>query len=78
MRGFFDAKDISAVRLGLDEEHHNFRVSLSKDYNLLLKEDFLEAVRGLVGIFRYLLSGEAKVGAFQRAFSTHVHSIANS
>ena len=78
MRGFFNSKDITAVQLGLDNVPHTFRVDVSKDYNLLLKEDFLEAVRGLVGIFRYLLSGEAKVGAFQRAFSTHVHSIANS
>ena len=69
MRGFFYAKDISAVQLGLDKERHTFRVDLSKDYNLLVKEEFLEAVRGLVGIFRYFLSGEAKVGAIQRAFS---------
>lgn len=71
MRGFFNAKDISAVQLGLDKDlgRYTFRVDLSKDYNLLVKEEFLEVIQGLVGIFRYFLSGEAKVGAFQTAFS---------
>ena len=71
MHGFFNAKDISTAWLGLDKNlgRHAFRVDLSKDYNLVVKEEFLEAIRGLVGIFRYFLSGEAKVGAFQVAFS---------
>jgi hypothetical protein len=67
MRGFFDAKDMAAVWLGKDLGHHAFRVYLSNDYNLLVKEDFLAAIRGLVGVFGYLFSGEAKVGAFQKA-----------
>ena len=69
MRGFFKAEDIYAVRLGKDLGRPAFTVDLSKDYNLLVKEEFLEAIRGLVGIFRYLLSGRAKVGALQEAFS---------
>jgi hypothetical protein len=67
MRGFFDAKDMAAIWLGKDLGHNAFRVYLSNDYNLLVKEDFLAAVRGLVGVFRYFFSGEAKVGAFQIA-----------
>lgn len=74
MHGFFNAKDISTAWLGLDKNlgRHAFRVDLSKDYNLVVKEEFLEAIRGLVGIFRYFLSGEAKVGAFQVAFSWQI------
>jgi hypothetical protein len=70
MRGFFGAKDFSTAWLGLDKGlgRHAFRVDPSKDYNLVVREEFLEAIRGLVSIFRYFLSGEVKVGAFQVAF----------
>ena len=67
MRAFFNAKDMAAVWRNKDSGRHSFTVYLSRDYNLLVKDDFLAAIRGLVGIFRYFLSGEAKVGAIQRA-----------
>jgi hypothetical protein len=60
MHGFFSARDISTAWLGLDQGL--VRVDLSKDNDLVVKEEFLEAIRGLVGVFRYFLSGEAKRG----------------
>jgi hypothetical protein len=71
MRGFFSAKDIYAEQSGIDKSssHRTFRVDMSKEYDMEAKEEFLEAIRGLVGIFRYFLSGEARVGALQVAFS---------
>src|SRR4051794_6506963 len=67
MRGSFGAQDMAAIWLGKDLGHQAFRVYLSNDYNLLVKEEFLAAIRGLVRVFHYFFSGEAKVGAFQIA-----------
>jgi hypothetical protein len=67
MQGLFDAKDMAAIWLDKDLRHYAFRVYLSNDYNLLVKEEFLAVIRGLVGVFHYFFSGKAKVGAFQIA-----------
>ncbi|KAI9731412.1 MAG: hypothetical protein M1834_005318 [Cirrosporium novae-zelandiae] len=40
-----------------------FRVQFSRGWNLLRRDDWEEACKALVGLLRYLLSGEAKVGA---------------
>ncbi|RWQ94138.1 hypothetical protein C8Q69DRAFT_508482 [Paecilomyces variotii] len=42
-----------------------FQLNFTRGYDLCLKEDWLEATRALARLFRYLLSGNAKVGAVQ-------------
>ena len=69
IRVFFSTETIESVQVGKNPGPYTFDVKLSKEYNLLEKSDCLEAFRGLVGMFRYLLSGEANVGAMQVAFS---------
>ncbi|PLB48046.1 hypothetical protein P170DRAFT_204622 [Aspergillus steynii IBT 23096] len=47
-----------------------FALKFSRGYDLCLKEDWLEAMRALARLFRYLFSGNAKVGAIQAYLET--------
>lgn len=63
--GFFKADVISRVHTKRCSEDEGFQLNFSRGYNLCLKEDWLEATRGLTRLFRYLLSGNAKIGAMR-------------
>lgn len=47
-----------------------FALKFSRGYDLRLKDDWLEAMRALARLFRYLFSGNAKVGAMQAYLHT--------
>lgn len=45
-----------------------FRILGSKEYDLWIKSEFREAVRLIVGLTMYLMSGHARCGVLQHAF----------
>jgi hypothetical protein len=63
--GFFTKTLVSRVHAKGCSENESFSLRFTQGYNLWLKEDWLEATRALARLFRYLLSGRAKVGAIQ-------------
>ncbi|PYI04577.1 hypothetical protein BO78DRAFT_320064 [Aspergillus sclerotiicarbonarius CBS 121057] len=63
--GLFLADTIRRVHSNGFSSEEVFDLRFSRSYNLLLKQDWLEATRALSRLFRYLLSGEAKVGVIQ-------------
>ncbi|KAE8329121.1 hypothetical protein BDV39DRAFT_172579 [Aspergillus sergii] len=64
-RGYFPKDLIRRVHAEGYSENETFSLEFTRGYNLWLKEDWLEAIRALARLFRYLLSGKAKVGAVQ-------------
>ncbi|KAI9932719.1 hypothetical protein AWENTII_004958 [Aspergillus wentii] len=64
-RGYFTTDVISRVHSKGCSEKDVFELNFTQGYNLCLKEDWLEALRALTRLFRYLHSGNAKVGAIQ-------------
>jgi len=61
IRGVFPAANvIDTVSNG--KALQPFVVHFSKDFDMSSKSDFVEAIQGLVGLFRYLTSGSAQVG----------------
>lgn len=62
-RGFFKADVISRVHTKGCSEDEVIQLNFSRGYKPFLKEDWLEATRGLTRLFRYILSGNAKIGA---------------
>ncbi|OGM49519.1 hypothetical protein ABOM_001648, partial [Aspergillus bombycis] len=64
-RGLFTASMISRVHSKGCSENEVFELKFTQGYNLCSKKDWLEATRALSRLYRYLLSGKAKVGAIQ-------------
>lgn len=64
-RVFFTADVISKVHSKGTSEAEVYELKFTRGYNLCLKEDWLEATRVLARLFRYLLSGNANIGAIQ-------------
>ncbi|PYI06517.1 hypothetical protein BO78DRAFT_386883 [Aspergillus sclerotiicarbonarius CBS 121057] len=64
-RGIFTTDLISRVHAQGCAENEAFELKFTRGYDLYLKEDWLEAMRALTRLFRYLFSGNAKVGALQ-------------
>ncbi|PLN84929.1 hypothetical protein BDW42DRAFT_161934 [Aspergillus taichungensis] len=64
-RGFFTKDLISRVHLKGCSEDETIELLLTRGYNLSLREEWMEAVGVLANLLRYLLSGNAKVGALQ-------------
>ncbi|RJE27374.1 hypothetical protein PHISCL_00250 [Aspergillus sclerotialis] len=60
----------------IDPEVNNrtFNVVGTKEYNLWLAADFRAAVRMLVGLLMYLMSGKAKCGFLQKTFEQYPYS----
>ncbi|KAE8134962.1 hypothetical protein BDV38DRAFT_273173 [Aspergillus pseudotamarii] len=46
-------------------EHEAFSLKFTRGYNLCFMEDWLDAIRVLSRLIRYIISGKAKVGAVQ-------------
>ncbi|RAK99516.1 uncharacterized protein BO80DRAFT_359147 [Aspergillus ibericus CBS 121593] len=63
--GLFPADTIKRVHIKGFSSEEVFDMRFSRSYNLYLKKDWLEAMRALSRLFRYLLSGEAKVSVIQ-------------
>lgn len=63
--GLFTTDMISRVHSKGCHSDEIFQLNFTRGYDLCLKEDWLEATRALARLFRYLLSGNAKVGAVQ-------------
>ena len=52
-----------------DDDAKTFNILASAEYNLWLESDFHEAVKALVGLIMYLMSGEAHCGPLEAAFN---------
>ncbi|KAJ9313861.1 hypothetical protein DTO271D3_5955 [Paecilomyces variotii] len=63
--GLFTTDMISRVHSKGCQSDEIFQLNFTRGYDLCFKEDWLEATRALARLFRYLLSGNAKVGAVQ-------------
>ncbi|OOF97274.1 hypothetical protein ASPCADRAFT_206090 [Aspergillus carbonarius ITEM 5010] len=63
--GLFRADTVSRVHSKGCSAHEAFDLRFTRGYNLSLKEDWLEAIRALARLLRYLLSGKAQVGAIE-------------
>jgi hypothetical protein len=57
-----------------DENMRTFRVVGSREYDLWRADDFRDAVRLLVGLGLYLMSGKAKCGSLQKTFEEFPHT----
>lgn len=64
-RGFFAADVIARVHVNGPSGNEGFELKFTRGYNLCLRSDWLEATRVFSRLFRYLLSGKAKIRALQ-------------
>ncbi|KAE8352830.1 hypothetical protein BDV28DRAFT_157548 [Aspergillus coremiiformis] len=64
-RALFTADMISRVHPRGCSRDEVFELKFTRSYDLTLKKDWLEVTRALARLFRYLLSGHAKVRAIQ-------------
>lgn len=62
-RGVFTKGLISRVHLKGCSEDEEIELLFTRGYNLSSREDWMEAIGALANMLRYLLSGDAKVGA---------------
>ncbi|RAK83712.1 hypothetical protein BO79DRAFT_277545, partial [Aspergillus costaricaensis CBS 115574] len=69
-RGLFTTTQMRQVHSKGCSENETFHLRFSRGYNLSLRKDWLEAMHALSRLFRYLMSGNAKVGAVR----THMNS----
>ncbi|OJZ81909.1 hypothetical protein ASPFODRAFT_84841 [Aspergillus luchuensis CBS 106.47] len=67
-RGLFTTTQMEQVQSKGCPENETFHLRFSRGYNLSLRKDWLEAMHALSRVLRYLMSGNAKVGAIR----THV------
>lgn len=68
-RGFFPKDLISRVHLRGCSEDEEIEILFMRGCNLSSREDWIEAVGALANLLRYLLSGDAKVGAVKGIFT---------
>lgn len=64
-RGYFPPDEISRVHSKGISGNEFFELEFTRGYNPCERDDWLEAMRALTRLFRYLLSGNSKVGAMQ-------------
>lgn len=64
--GLFTTSQVFRVQTKGCSENEVFRSRFTRGYDLSLREDWLKAMHGLSRLFRYLLSGDAKVGAIRK------------
>lgn len=64
--GLFTTSQVFRVQTKGCSENEVFRLRFTRGYDLSLREDWLKAMHGLSRLFRYLLSGDAKVGAIRK------------
>ncbi|PWY94578.1 hypothetical protein BO94DRAFT_531523 [Aspergillus sclerotioniger CBS 115572] len=65
VRGYFSKERIARVLAKGFSDKEVFELGFSRGWDLCRKEDWLEVMRGLTRLLRYLMSGEAMVGALQ-------------
>ncbi|PYI02931.1 hypothetical protein BO78DRAFT_324077 [Aspergillus sclerotiicarbonarius CBS 121057] len=68
-RGFFTKDQISRAHAKGFSASEKFHLALTRGYELSNKDDWYEAMQRLVGLLRYLVSGNARVGGLQTYFS---------
>ncbi|PWY77314.1 hypothetical protein BO94DRAFT_559178 [Aspergillus sclerotioniger CBS 115572] len=64
-RGYFTSDLIACVHTKGCSENERVDLQFTRSYDLRLKEDWMEAIRGFTRLLRYLVSGTAKVGSIQ-------------
>lgn len=69
-RGLFTTTQMDRVHSKGCSENEVFHLKFSRGYDLSLRKDWLEAMHALSRLLRYLMSGNAKVGAVR----THINS----
>ncbi|RHZ60564.1 uncharacterized protein CDV56_101640 [Aspergillus thermomutatus] len=62
---------LSAKNLDSDPNPRNLRVLGSREFDLWRKQDFRAAVKMLVALFIYMMSGQARCGVLQSAFKNY-------
>ncbi|PYH91027.1 hypothetical protein BO71DRAFT_360244 [Aspergillus ellipticus CBS 707.79] len=76
-RGSITADEIARIHSQGCSEKDRFELHFTRGYDLCLKDDWLEATRALTRLFRYLLSGGAKVSAMEAYFESRPGSCCN-
>lgn len=64
-RGLFTTTQMEQVHSKGCSENETFHLKFSRGYDLSLRNDWLEAMHALSRLLRYLMSGNAKVGAIR-------------
>lgn len=62
---------LSAKNLDNDPNPRNLRVLGSREFDLWRKQDFRAAVKMIVALFIYMMSGQARCGVLQKAFQNY-------
>ncbi|PKX93313.1 uncharacterized protein P174DRAFT_422314 [Aspergillus novofumigatus IBT 16806] len=62
---------LSAKNLDNDPNPRNLRVLGSREFDLWCKQDFRAAVKMIVALFFYMMSGQARCGVLQKAFQNY-------
>ena len=71
-RGYFPVETINRVHAkGCSDDEH-LELKFTRGYDPCRKGDWMEAMRALSRLFRYLRSGSAKVGVIQKILSESV------
>ncbi|GLA65550.1 hypothetical protein AtubIFM54640_007733 [Aspergillus tubingensis] len=77
-RGYFPVETIKRVHAkGCSDDEH-LELKFTRGYDPCRKYDWMEAMRALSRLFRYLRSGSAKVGAIQKILSESVATVEGS
>lgn len=77
-RGYFPVETIKRVHAkGCSDDEH-LELKFTRGYDPCRKDDWLEATRALSRLFRYLMSGSAKVGAIQKILSESATAVEGS
>ncbi|XRM40877.1 hypothetical protein ABZX51_004179 [Aspergillus tubingensis] len=77
-RGYFPVETIKRVHAkGCSDDEH-LELKFTRGYDPCRKDDWLEAIRALSRLFRYLMSGSAKVGAIQKILSESATAVEGS
>ncbi|PYH35142.1 uncharacterized protein BO87DRAFT_434791 [Aspergillus neoniger CBS 115656] len=77
-RGYFPVETIKRVHAkGCSDDEH-LELKFTRGYDPCRKDDWLEAIRALSRLFRYLMSGSAKVGAIQKILSESATTVEGS
>ncbi|OJJ73351.1 hypothetical protein ASPBRDRAFT_670667 [Aspergillus brasiliensis CBS 101740] len=68
-RGYFPVETINRVHDKGCADDEQFELLFTRGYDPFRKEDWVEAMRALSRLFRYLVSGRAKVGVIQKVLA---------
>ncbi|OJZ88688.1 hypothetical protein ASPFODRAFT_130951 [Aspergillus luchuensis CBS 106.47] len=77
-RGYFPVETITRVHAKGCSDDEYLELKFTRGYDPCRKDDWMEAMRALSRLFRYLMSGSAKVGAIQKILSESATAVEGS